>query len=241
MTDFRAALAGDDGTLREAVEAAGSALVAADADPDAVVTLGERALVEAALGDPRAPILPVDGGGGRHSIPRVDAEAALAAVAEGAGRTESRATLSVTVGGDRRARAVLDATLMTAEPARISEYAVRADDDPEPVARVRSDGVVVATPAGSSGYARAAGGSVLSPGTGLSVVPVSPFATTVDTWVLDDEVVLRVERDDCDVRLIVDGEAVGVVEPNADVRVAVDGAVPFLRVPLPDRPRRTRR
>ncbi|QZY00229.1 ATP-NAD kinase [Halobaculum rubrum] len=231
MTEFRAALAGDDGSLREAVEAAGGAVVAGDADPDAVVTLGERALVETALGEPSAPVLPVDAGDGRHAVRRVDAEAALAALADGRGRTESRATLSVTVDGDRRARAALDATLMTAEPARISEYAVSEGDDGEPIARVRSDGVVVATPAGSSGYARAAGGSVLAPGTGLSVVPVSPFATTADTWVLDDEAVVRVERDDCDVELILDGEAAGVVAPEVDIRIAVDGRVPFVRVP----------
>ncbi|WP_348612358.1 ATP-NAD kinase [Halobaculum rarum] len=233
MTEFRAALAGDDGILREAVEAAGGAIVAADADPDAVVTLGERALVETVLGDPSAPVLPVNAGDGRHAVRRVDAEAALAALAGGHGRTESRATLSVAVDGDRRARAALDATLMTVEPARISEYTVSESDDDEPIARVRSDGVVVATPAGSSGYARAAGGSVLAPGTGLSVVPVSPFATTADTWVLADEAVVRVERDDCDVQLIVDGETAGVVPPKADIQIEVDGHVPFVRVPLP--------
>ncbi|MFC6787496.1 hypothetical protein ACFQFH_17030 [Halobaculum halobium] len=231
MTEFRAALAGDDGTLRDAVEAAGGVVVDGAADPDAVVTMGERALVDTVLDDPAAPVLPVDAGGGPHAVQRVDAETALEALAAGRSRTESRATLSVTVDGDRRARAVLDATLMTAEAARISEYAVSAGADGEPIARVRSDGVVVATPAGSSGYARAAGGSVLTPGTGLSVVPVSPFATTADTWVVADEAVVRVERDDCDVRLIVDGEVAGVVPPKADIRVAVDGHVPFLRAP----------
>ena len=241
MTEFRAALAGDDGTLREAVEAAGGAVVAADADPDAVVTLGERALVETVLGDPSAPVLPVDAGDGRHAVRRVDAEAALAAFAGGTGRTESRATLSVAVDGDCRARAALDATLMTVEPARISEYSVSERDGDEPVARVRSDGVVVATPAGSSGYARAAGGPVLAPGTGLSVVPVSPFATTADTWVLADEAVVRVERDDCDVQLIVDGETAGVVPAKADIRIAVDGHVPFVRVPPPAASSRSRR
>ncbi|SHG48786.1 NAD(+)/NADH kinase [Halobaculum gomorrense] len=241
MTDFRAALAGDDDTLREAIRVAGGAVVDAEADPDAVVTLGERALVETALGDPSAPILPVDAGDGRHAVPRADAGAAIAAVADGEGWTELRSTLSVTVGGESRARAVLDATLMTVEPARISEYAVAEAGDPEAIGRVRSDGIVVATPAGSSGYARAAGGSVLAAGTGLSVVPVSPFATTADTWVLDDEARLRVERDDCDVRLIADGEVAGTVPPNVDIRVAVDGRVPFMRVPHAEQSARPRR
>ncbi|MFC7136360.1 hypothetical protein [Halobaculum litoreum] len=229
MTEFRAALSGDDGTLREAVEAAGGAVVASDADPDLVVTLGERALVGTALAGPAAPVLPVAAGEGHHSVPKVDARGAVAAVAAGEEWTVPHAVLAVEVGADRRERALLDATLMTAEPARISEYAVHAAG--EEVDRFRSDGVVVATPAGSNGYARAAGGAVIAPGTGLSVVPVSPFATMTDTWVVDDEAVLRVERDDCDVRLILDGEVAGLVPPETDIRVVVDGHVPFLRVP----------
>ncbi|UIP00677.1 hypothetical protein Hbl1158_04780 [Halobaculum sp. CBA1158] len=229
MSEFRAALSGDDGTLRAAVEAAGGEVVAADADPDAVATLGERALVETALGEPAAPVLPVDGGGGPHSVPRAEASEALASVVAGDARPVEHAMLSVTVGEDRRERALLDATLMTVEPARISEYAVDAGG--RRVDRFRSDGVVVATPAGSGGYARAAGGSVIAPGTGLSVVPVSPFATMTDTWVLGEEVVLRVERDEAAVRLIVDGDDAGVVPPETPVSIAVDGRVALLRVP----------
>ncbi|WP_435062906.1 hypothetical protein [Halobaculum sp. EA56] len=229
MSDFRAALVGDDGTLREAVEAAGGAVVAADADPDAVVTLGESALVETALSGPAAPVLPVAAGVGRYAVPKVDADAVLSEAAAGERRTASHATLRVSVGGEPRERALLDATLMTVEPARISEYAVRTGDGT--VERFRADGVVVATPAGSTGYARAAGGAVLAPGTGLSVVPVSPFATRSDTWVVDDGTVLRVERDECDVRLIVDGAVAGVVPPETDIEVAVDGHVPFVRTP----------
>ncbi|MFC7071180.1 hypothetical protein [Halobaculum lipolyticum] len=229
MTEFRAALAGDDGTLRAAVETAGGAVVAADADPDLVATFGERALVETALADPSVPVFPVAAGDGRHSVPKVGARAAFAAVADGDAWTVPRAVLAVEVGDERTERALLDATLMTAEPARISEYAVHAAG--EEVDRFRSDGVVVSTSAGSTGYARAAGGPVLAPGTGLSVVPVSPFATTTDTWVVDDEAVLRVERDDCDVRLILDGSVTGLVPPETDIRVGVDERVPFLRVP----------
>lgn len=229
MTDFRAALAGDDGTLREAVESAGGEIVDADAGPDVVTAFGERALAETALAEPSAPILPVTAGECRHAVSKVDAAEAIAAVAAGEFETVSHAILDIKIGDDRRERVILDATLMTAQPARISEYAVRADG--RSIDRFRADGVVVATPAGSNGYASAAGGSVLTPGTGLAVVPVSPFATRTNTWVVGSEVTLRVERDDCDVRLIADGEVAGIVPPKTDIRVAVDGRVPFVRLP----------
>lgn len=235
MTDFRAALVGDDGLLREAVETAGGTVVDATADPDVVATLGERALVETARAGPAAPLFPVGAGDGYHTVRRTDVDEAFAAVAAGESGRVSHPMLSVDVGDERRERALLDATLMTAEPARISEYAVHTVE--EELDRFRSDGVVVATPAGSNGYARDAGGSILAPGTGVIVVPVSPFSTLTDTWVVDDEVLLRVERDDCDVRLVVDGEVTGVVPPETDIRVAVDGHVPFSRVPQMDSPR----
>lgn len=230
MTEFRAALAGDDGTLREAVEAAGGAVVAADAEPDAVVALGEAALVDAALDGPPAPVLPVGAGEGLRAVALADARAAVERLVDGAARTVEHAVLGVDVGGEFAGRALLDATLMTDEQARISEYAVH--DGVGRVDRFRADGVVVATPAGSAGYARAAGGSVLAPGTGVSVVPVSPFATMSETWVLDGGATLRVERDDCDVRLALDGEVAAPVPPATDVRVAVDGRVRLFEVPV---------
>ncbi|WP_394351524.1 hypothetical protein [Halobacterium bonnevillei] len=57
--------------------------------------------------------------------------------------------------------------MVTAEPARISEYAVETGT--ERVDEVRADGVVAATPAGSHGYARDADGPLLSRGRGLAV------------------------------------------------------------------------
>lgn len=228
MSELRVALAGDDGTVRDAVEAAGGAVVPAD-EADALVTFGERALVDAALAGPAAPLFPVAGGEGRHSVPKPEISTALDALAADDVRRESHPTLSVTVGGDETARALLDASLMTSEPARISEYSVHAAG--EEVDRFRSDGVVVATPAGSAGYARAAGGPVLAPGTGLGLVPVSPFATNADTWVFDGDVTLVVERDESEVSLVADDRVVGSIPAATPVEVAADGAVELVRVP----------
>jgi NAD+ kinase len=109
--------------------------------------------------------------------------------------------------------------LSTDEPARISEYTVRCGA--ETVATFRADAVLVTTPAGSTGYARAAKGSLLAPGTGVvGVVPIAPFVTDTDQWVLpDDAVSLVVERDETPVELLVDGRSVGLVDPRQPVKV----------------------
>jgi NAD+ kinase len=117
---------------------------------------------------------------------------------------------------------------MTSAPAKISEYAVHLDG--ERVEQVRADGIVVATPVGSDGYARSAGGPVVGAGAGLSIVPVAPFATLSSPWVLSPPLTLTVERDEGDVSLFLDGDYVADV--TTDVRVGVERGPPvtFLRV-----------
>jgi NAD+ kinase len=128
------------------------------------------------------------------------------------------------------ARALFDLTLVSEEPARISEFTVRSGTDT--VDCFRADGVVVATPAGSGDYARAAGGPVVGRGTGVvAVVPISPFATDTDHWVLDAaSVVLRVERDDNPVELLVDGRSEGRVVPGEGLRIAPESELTLAAV-----------
>lgn len=222
----RVAVRGDD-DVATAVADAGPEIV--DDEPDAVVAVGEAAFLDAALSGDGAPVLPVTPGGGHHAVPRRRVGEAAASLAGGAGRRVAHRLLDVAVDGDHVARAVLDVTLMTSEPARISEYAVLVDG--ERVDEVRSDGIVVATPAGTDGYANAAGGPVLAPGAGLSVVPVAPFETDSESWVVPDAVTLSVERDEGDVTLFADADAVEVVPAHAPVRVAPAGEFSLLRLP----------
>ena len=200
---------------------------------DAVVAVGERAVVDAILsatatdGDDPTPILPV--GSGRYAVAGTAAPDAIRRLLADEVRTAEHPIVSVAVDGERLGRAALDVALVTDEPARISEYGVGFPSGRE--TSVRADGIVVATPLGSDGYAAAAGGSVLEPGTGLSVVPVSPFTTGAETWVVPEAVTLSVERDEELVSFVVDGERVGRVPANEPIRVEVCGRVPLLSVP----------
>lgn len=106
------------------------------------------------------------------------------------------------------ARISHDLTLVTTEPAHISEYRV----SPKQSIRdsFRADGVVLATPLGSDGYAHAAGGAVLHPTAGVAVVPISPFTTDTTSWVLSPPLTLTVERDD-EIYVVADGKTVATV------------------------------
>lgn len=206
--------------------------------PDALVAVGEDALLAlAATPDrPPVPVLPVDAGRGVRSIPRDAADAAMDGLVSGTGAVDSYPVVGVRVGGRLRARAFADVTLLTAEPARISEYAVATGETT--VAQFRADGVVVATPAGSHGYARRVDAPVVANDTDVAAVaPIAPFATDANHWVLDiDTVSLRVERDEVPVELLADDRRIDDVAPGVPVSVSVVDTLPLLSVPESSHP-----
>ena len=135
------------------------------------------------------------------------------------------------------AHALSDVTLATAAAATISEFSLDRPDRSTPIARFRADGVVVTTPAGSRGYAHAAGGPIVAHGSDvLTAVPISPFATDPDHWVVPlADLSLTVERDDADVELLVDGRTVETVEPGATVELVRAGTLPVVSLHDGDR------
>jgi NAD+ kinase len=212
-------------------DALGSELAGTDArvvDPDAVTfdvvddagvvfAVGERSLLAVARVSPETPIAPVAAGVGRYEVPERAVGAAVDAAAREDLRTVAHPLLDVAVAGEPAGAAVADVTLLTAAPARISEFGIGSADGW--VETVRADGVVVASPLGSTGYARDAGGPVLAPETGLVTVPISAYAMHVRPWVLRPPVSLSVERDEADVTLRLDDEVARSVPPEAPVDI----------------------
>jgi NAD+ kinase len=219
-------------TAADATAVVDDAAALATADVDAVVAPGERALYACVRARIDAPILPVDTDHGTRSVPGTDADAAIRALVDDTDTTTStRTTLAVTTDGIDHVRALADVMLVTSEPARISEYTLRAHD--QVVGRVRADGMVVATPVGSHGYARAAGSHLLAPHTGvLAAIPIAPFATNTDDWVVPaDDVSLTVERDEGDVSLRVDDEHTTRVGYGDHVHVTPDDPITLAVTP----------
>lgn len=201
-----------------------------DADPDVVVAVGESSLLGLARSRPDVPLLPVAAGSGVRSVPGDRFPAAMSRLRSGDWTTATHPLLSVTVDGES-APALLDATAVTAEPADISEYTVATAE--ETVARFRADGIVVATPAGTGGYARAAGAPVVAPETDvLAVVPIAPFATSIDHWVVPaTEVTVTVERDEAAVEILADDRSLAIATVGDPVRFTRSGEIRTVVVP----------
>ncbi|PHQ39368.1 ATP-NAD kinase [Halorubrum persicum] len=249
-SERRVAVVGDDdraSELRDAVRNAGGRLAEpadpideAEADtgpaavggerPDAtlVVAVGDAAVRDAVVAAPRGTVIPV--ADRRLGFDRDGAVAALRQLLDGSETDDvvNRVThpvLAVDDGAGTPVRTAFDVTVVTDEPARISEFAVEFARGREE--SIRADGVVVATPLGSDGYANAAGGPLVEPGGGLAVAPIAPFSTRTDAWITAERVRLTVEREGEPIALVVDGERRGAVEPHRPIEIEAVDRVAF--------------
>jgi NAD+ kinase len=228
--------------LADAIERAGGRVqmveddgVADATDLEVLVAVGHSGLATVADRGTRTPVLPVDLGPGVPSVAFDDLEDAARTVVAGDVRTEPARLLDVAVEGSRVATVYREATMLTEAPAHISEYAIE-HDAVGPIDVVRADGLVVATPAGSRGYAAAGDGPLCFPGTGLTIVPVAPFRTDRDRWVVpSDRVTARVQRDEATVVVEGDGEPLVTVERGDAVTFTPAGELAVLVVDASER------
>jgi len=221
MSDSAVGVVGDP-AVADRLREAGSSVVAGAVDSvpatERVVAVGQSAVRAVAAADADPLILPVAAGRGLRSVARDAVPAAVAGL--DAARVERHPVFEVDAGDV--ATAVFDVTAVTTEAAHISEYAVGTTTDR--LGQFRADGVTLATPAGSPGYARRIGGPVLAPAAAMGVVvPIAPFQTNPDHWVVSlDGLSVSVERDEATVALYADGDEVATV--------ACGGAVSLRRV-----------
>jgi NAD+ kinase len=151
-------------------------------------------------------------------------EAALAAVVAGRYRLDPRMLLEAVYEPRRGAPVVmtgLNDVVLHGPRARVLDVSMRvAGAD---LGRTLADGVIVATPSGSTAYSLSAGGPVLSPRLhALVVTPISPHTLSLRPLVVgaDEEIELRLHRSASGyAELSVDGQATCDVGAGEQVRV----------------------
>jgi len=101
----------------------------------------------------------------------------------------------------------------------------------------RADGVVIATPTGSTAYAMSAGGPILDPRVdGIIVVPLAPYKLSARPWVVPGASVVRLElmKEDKESMVVVDGQYTASVR-KSDVLTFTRCDTPALFVKFGDK------
>ncbi len=150
-----------------------------------------------------------------------------------------RLDVSITEGPSRGTyRALNDAVLNREAIGRISTFSISIEG--RSIARFRGDGVIVATPTGSTAYSLSAGGPILDPALAAVVVtPISPHTLTQRPLVVPAKTtvglkVIGRKRQD-GVHLTLDGQARFAIPPGCLIEVRESGSpVTLLRPPESD-------
>ena len=213
-------------SLRRKIAALGHEVVG-DGAADVVIALGgDGTLLHAVHEFPGLPILGFNLGGLGYlaSVGRRDFDRALELLAAGRYKISRRTMLEVRAGRGESALALNDVVIARES----SGHAIRLDleADGRPVTRYLADGLIVATPTGSTAYSLAAGGPVVMPDSASFVVtPMNPHALGVRPMVVNDSVAMTVAtraRDGGrDGRIVVyaDGENVFTLEDGGSVDI----------------------
>jgi NAD+ kinase len=190
---------------------------------DIVVAVGgDGTVLEAArqaLGT-GAPVVGVNAGnvGFLAEIQPDEIDAALAALGHGRYSITERMTLRGTV-GSTTFDALNDVVVEKEESQNIVRIKVFADD--EQLVEYRSDGVIVATPTGSTAYSFSAGGPLVDPELdSVTVTAVAPHTLFSRPLVFGPDTRLRLEvAGERAARLNGDGRAYGMLEPGDTVEI----------------------
>lgn len=132
---------------------------------------------------------------------------------------EKRMRLAVNINEKSLPPAVNEAVIVTARPAKISHFKISIDN--QKLDEFRADGVVIATPTGSTAYAMSAGGPIIDPRVdAFIIVPLAPFKLSARPWVVpaESEISVEILRPDKESVLVVDGQFKQIVRMNDKIK-----------------------
>lgn len=165
-----------------------------DMDVDLLITVGGDGTILRSLQLNDAPILGINAGvlGFLTEIPRDGIADGMKRLILGQYCIEERMRLKTMVGSKRLPDALNEAVLHTAHVAKIRQFEVYVDD--ELVVDTRADGIIVATPTGSTCYAMSVGAPIVDPRVNaLVIAPMAPFKFSARPFVVPSTSCIRIE------------------------------------------------
>ncbi|GFO96558.1 ATP-NAD/AcoX kinase [groundwater metagenome] len=141
---------------------------------------------------------------------------------------EERARLSVKVNDEILPHATNEVVIITASPAKMISCRIFVDKCR--MEELRSDGVVFATPTGSTAYAMSAGGPIVDPRVdGTVIVPLAPFKLSARPWVVPAKSEINMEL------IVPKKEAVIVIDGQFTRKINYEDKISITRAEKPAR------
>ena len=178
-------------------------------DVDVLITIGGDGTVLRALQQNDAKILGINAGvvGFLTELGPKDAIKGIARVAQGKYTVDSRLKLRTTLNSKRLFDCTNEAVVHTAQIAKMGFFKIYIDGNL--ATSVRADGVIIATPTGSTSYALSLGGPLIDPAVeALVIVPIAPFKLSARPIVVPAEsnIVFEIADENKPCLLVLDGQ-----------------------------------
>jgi NAD+ kinase len=222
--------------LRVLVETATAQLIGATSDysvrdladeADLLVVLGGDGTIlntVRQLGDVMKPVFGINVGtlGFLTCAPATEYVEAVRCIVAGEMTFSDRSLLEVTINEQGRQRAISglnDAVLSRGAISRLIRLRTRVNG--EELTEFNADGLIIATPTGSTAYSLSAGGPILAPESGaLVITPICPHVLTNRSIIVGEDAVIDVDAEpDNPVYLTVDGGEPIELDPGAVVTI----------------------
>ena len=176
---------------------------------DALVTVGGDGTILYAMQRSHAPILGVNMGelGFLTEVERKEVPQSIRRLIAGDFFVEERLRLAVFVNGKEYPPAINEAVVRTAKTSKLLHLSVRVDGNE--IERFRADGVILATPTGSTSYSMSAGGPLMDPSVdAILMTPLAAFRLNAKPYVLSSSSRLetRLLSPEKEALLVLDGQ-----------------------------------
>ena len=186
---------------------------------DVIVSIGGDGTVLKALQEARGRIFAINAGvlGFLTEVPVEQAISGLKRIVEGKYLVEKRLRLKTVLRGRRLYDSTNEAVIHTSTTSKMRHYRIFLSG--QQVDDVRADGIIVATPTGSTCYAMSAGGPIIDPRLkGFVIVPLAPFKMSARAVVVPCNRKLSVcLMDDKPSKLVLDGQVEETLAPKTTV------------------------
>ena len=189
---------------------------------DIVVTIGGDGTILTSLEEIEKPIFAINSGG-MGFLAEVESKYAIGGlqqVIDGKYNIEERAKLKVTLDGKRLPDAANEVTVQTAKIAKI--LYVKLFVDGELIESMGADGIIVATPTGSTSYSLSVGGPLMDPCVqAMIIAPLAAFKLSARPWVvpLKREIGITLLPKSKESKLVIDGKYAETINQNSEILI----------------------